>query len=103
MPSRLSNFKSAYLDSIVIVIIIVVIVESEINHLLRTSDDLPDGGKAIVFGIRHFCLLRGIGCVTGRERLARGREVLKLTVIPQGWRFCSRRIEVCGTTVCCSI
>jgi len=37
---------------------------TEVNYRLRTGDDLPDSGEVI--GIRHFCLLRGIGRVTGR-------------------------------------
>lgn len=71
---RLSNFDSAHLDNV----IIVVIVESEIDHLLRMADDLPDGWGAIVVGIRHFCLLREIGCVTRRETLGLQRGGLKI-------------------------
>ena len=70
----------AYLNGILVASTIVVIAESEINYRLRTGDDLPDGREVIVVGIRHFCL-RGIGRATGQERLARGREALKSTVM----------------------
>jgi hypothetical protein len=56
MSSRPSNPEPAYLDSIIVAITIIVIVEGDINHLLRTGDDLPNGGKAIVVRIRRFYL-----------------------------------------------
>lgn len=43
MPSRPTNAKPAYLDSVFIAIAIIVVVEGEINHLLRTGDGLPGG------------------------------------------------------------
>src|SRR4051812_1984823 len=64
---------------ITIAVTIIVIVDGKINNLLQTGDDLPDGGEVIVVGIRHFCLFRGIGRATGRERLAGCREALKST------------------------
>ena len=93
MLSRLSNSELAYLDGILVASTI-VIVEGEINCRLRTGDDLPDGGEVIVVGIRHFCLLRGTGRATGRERLARGRGGLEIDD--------QRRIEASGTTKRCS-
>jgi len=56
MSSRPNNSEPAYLESIIIVITIIVIVEGKINDLLRMGDDLPDGGKVIIVGIRFFCL-----------------------------------------------
>src|SRR5947207_7858318 len=103
MPSRLSNSELAYLDGILVASTIVVIAEGEINYRLRTGDDLPDGGEVIVVGIRHFCLLRGIGRATGRERLAGCREALKSTVIHQA-RYVNRtRVEASGTAARCSM
>jgi hypothetical protein len=89
MPNRLSNPELAYLDGILVASTIVVIVEGEINCRLRTGDDFPDGGEAVVVGIRYFCLLRGIGRATGQERLAGCREGLK--------------VEASGTAERCSI
>jgi hypothetical protein len=80
MLSRPSNSELAYLDDI-LASTIVVIIEGEINCRFRTGDDLSDGGEAIVVGIRYFCLLRGIGRVTGRERLPGCRVALKSTVM----------------------
>jgi hypothetical protein len=89
MPSRLSNSELAYLEGILVASAIVVIVEGEINRRLRTGDDLLDGGEAVVVEIRYFCLFRGIGRATGRERLAGCREALK--------------VEASGTAERCSI
>jgi hypothetical protein len=76
MLSHLSNSELVYLDGILVASTI-VIFESEINYRPRTGDNLPDGGEAIVVvGIRRFCLLRGIGRATGRERLAGCKEAL---------------------------
>src|SRR5256885_1081234 len=97
MPSRLSNSELAYLDGILVVSTIVVTVEGEINCRLRTGDDLPGGREAVVVGIRHFCLLRGIGCATGRERLAGCREALKSTVMHQARHVRRRKVEASGT------
>jgi hypothetical protein len=80
MLNRLSNSELAYLDSILVASTIVVIVEGEINYRFRTGDDLPNGGEVVV-GIRYFCLLRGIGRTTGRERLAGCRVALKSTIM----------------------
>jgi hypothetical protein len=93
LPSRLSDFKLVYLDSILIVSVIIVVVESEINFRLRTGDDLFDERKIIVVvvEIRHFCLLRGIGRVIERERLTDRRKILKSTVTHSA-RYIHRRI-----------
>jgi hypothetical protein len=94
VPSRLSNSELAYLDGILVASTIVVIVEGEINYRPRTGDDLPDGGEVIVVvGIRRFCLLRGIGRATGRERLAGCRETLKSTVMHQAGMFTGERLK----------
>jgi|ERR1700722_11293402 hypothetical protein len=89
MLSRPSNSELAYLDGI-LASTIVVIIEGEINCRFRTGDDLPDGGEVIVVGTRHFCLLRGIGRATGRERLPSCRVALKSTVMYQA-RYVHRR------------
>src|SRR5271156_5081956 len=102
MLSHPSNCEPACLDSILVASIIVVIVESEINYRLRTGDDLPDGGEAIIVRIKHFCL-RGISRATGRERLARGREALKSTVMHQARRVHRRKVETSGTAERCGI
>ena len=104
MLSRLSNSEIAYLDGILVTSTIVVIVEGEINCRLRTGDDLPDGGEVIVVvGIRRFCLLRGIGRVTGRERLAGCRVALKSTVMHQARYVHRRKVEASGTAERCSV
>jgi hypothetical protein len=77
MPSRLSNSKLVYLYSIFIANTIVVIFKGKINYRLRTDDDFPDEGKAIVIKIRRFCLLRGIGRIIERKRLAGYKKALK--------------------------
>src|SRR5271170_6463041 len=101
MLSRLSNSELAYLDGILVTSTIVVIVEGEINCRLRTGDDLSDGGEVIV-GIRHFCL-RGIGRVTGRERLAGCRVALKSTVMHQARYVHRRKVEASGTAERCNV
>jgi hypothetical protein len=59
----LSRSEPAYLDNILLVAITatVVIVGGEINYLLllQAGQDLPDGRKTVIVGIRDFCLLRG--------------------------------------------
>src|SRR5256885_14024848 len=102
MLSRLSNSEPAYLDGILVASTIVVIVDGEINCRLRTGDDVPDGGEVIV-GIRHFCLLRGIGRATGRERLAGCRVALKSTVMHQARYVHRRKVEASGTAERCSV
>jgi hypothetical protein len=102
MPSHLSNSEVAYLDGILVASTVIVIVESGINYRLRAGDDLPDEREVIVVGIRYFCL-RGIGRVTGRERLVCGREALKSTVMHQARRVHQRKIESSGTSECYSI
>src|SRR2546423_15591323 len=105
MPSHLSNSELAYLDGILVAsaIVTVVVVEGEINCPLRTGDDLPGEGEVVVVGIRHFCLLRGIGRATGRERLAGCREALKPTVMHQARHVRRRKVEASGKAERCSI
>jgi hypothetical protein len=75
--SRPSNSELAYLDGI-LASTIVVIIEGEINCRFPTGDNLPDEGEVIVVGIRYFYLFRGIGRVTGRERLLGCRVGLEI-------------------------
>ena len=104
MLSRLSNSEPAYLDGILVASTIVVIVEGEINCRLRTGDDLPDGGEAVVVvRIRYFCLLQGIDYATGRERLAGCREAWKSTVMHQARHVHRRKVEASSTAERCSI
>jgi hypothetical protein len=57
---------------------IVVIIEGEINCRFPTGDNLPDEEEVIVVGMRYFYLFRGIGRVTGRERLLGCRVGLEI-------------------------
>ena len=102
MLSRPSNSELAYLDGI-LASTVVVIIEGETNCRFRTGDDLPDGGEVIVVGIRHFCLLRGIGRAIGRERLPGCRVALKSTVMHQARYVHRRKVEASGTAERCSV
>jgi hypothetical protein len=85
-------------------LLLLVIVEGKINHLLRMNQDLHKGGETIVVGVKDFSVLRGIGCATGREKLARSMEPLEPTVIIHQALLVHRRyVEASGTTERCSI
>jgi hypothetical protein len=101
VSSRSSISEPAYLGNIVIVAvtIIVVLVDGKIDYLLllRLGQDLPEGRKTVVVGIRDISVLREVGRATGRKKLARSRGPAKPMIIHRRQLIHRRQVEASDT------